>query len=106
MSTSRQVVARICIPDGISFADLRLSRDPVTGEVEYDVETVRRVAAASGLAPELLASEDGISSLLVAWYQAARAAGEPPDPVQEDLLSEVQEEDQRGGGLSYPPGTA
>lgn len=106
MMAARHVAVRICIPDGVTFADLRLSRDSTTGEIEYDIETVRRVAAASGIDPAVLTTEDGISSLLVAWYQAARAAGEPPDPVQEDLLREVQEEDRRGGGFSHPPGRA
>lgn len=103
---SRHALARITIPEGLRYADLRLSRDPTTGAVEYSLDAVRRVAEASGLDLDVLVTEDAITSLLVQWYRAARAGGEPQDPVQEDLLREIEAEDQRGGGLSHQPGRA
>lgn len=101
-----QVVVRVRIPEDLRFAHLRLARDTATGDVTYDARVLRRIAEATGLSPDWLAGEDAASSLIVAWYSAARASGEPPDQVQEDLLREIAAEDARGGGLSHAPGRA
>lgn len=97
----------IRIPDGMRFAELRLTRDP-DGSVSMDLGVVRRIAEASGIddPAALLGNEDALSALVVAWYHAARAAGEPPDPVQEDLIDEAAAEDRHGSGFSHPPGRA
>lgn len=104
---SDTIAARITIPDGITFADLRLTRDTQTGEIEFDWAPIEAICAASGLDIELLrASEDNRAALLTSWYFEHRAHGGAPDPVQEDLLAEVVAEDARGHGQSYPPGRA
>lgn len=104
---STHVAAQIRIPDGVRFADLALTRDP-DGAVSFDWRPIEAICAASGLDIALFRDqhEDNVAGLLVAWYAAARAAGEPPDPVQEDLIEEARLEDQHGGGFSHPPGTA
>ena len=91
----------IMIPDGLRFADLRLARDPSGHPVEL-------ICAASGIDIEVFRSgpEDNVAGLLIAWYVAARSAGEPPDPVQDDLIAEVLLENTHGGGISHPPGRA
>lgn len=101
------IAATITIPDGVRFADLRLARDP-DGHVSFDWRPVEIICAASGLDVEIFRAgpEDNVASLLVAWYAAARAEGEPPDPVQDDLIAETLLEDARGGGISHPPGRA
>lgn len=99
----RGVTVRVEIPDGLRFANLKLTRDPVTGEIEFDVKPLRKIAAASGLAASFFDDENNVSALIAAWYRDARAAGEPADPVQEDLIAEAAAEDA-AGSASYPPG--
>jgi hypothetical protein len=99
--------ATITIPDGVRFSDLRLTRDP-DGQVSFDWAPVELICAASGLDIEIFRAgpEDNVAGLLVAWYAAAREAGEPPDPVQDDLITETLLENAYGGGISHPPGRA
>lgn len=100
------MITTIRIPDGLTFADLKLRREP-DGSVSFDRAVIARVCEASGIdAARFCADEDALSSLLVAWYRAHRAQGVAPDPVEEDLIAEVRAEDAHGGGISYPPGRA
>ena len=39
----------IAIPQGMTFADLRLARDPATDDVSFATDVIERVEAASGL---------------------------------------------------------
>lgn len=104
---SDTIARRITIPDGVTFADLHLTRDPQTGEIDFDWAPIEAICAASGLDIDLLrTSDDNRAALVVAWYTEHRARGGDPDPVQEDLLAEVAAEDARGHGQSYPPGRA
>lgn len=97
----------IAIPHDVAFADLHLSRDAQTGDVSFDWAPVERICVASGIDVALLRDgpEDNVSALLMHWYSVALASGEPPDPVQEQLLAEISAEDafgiervQRGSG--------
>jgi hypothetical protein len=88
-----KLVKHIQIPVDISFEDLHLSRDPVTGLIEFDAEPVEQVCEANHIDPDTLLTEDNIGALLSAWYQAHRANGGAADPVQEQILAEVQAED-------------
>lgn len=90
----------IAIPDGLKFADLRLSRDEQTGDIGFDWAAIERICAASGLDPATVREtpEDNIAGIIVGWYRAARAGGEPADPVAELLIAEVAAEDQFGEG--------
>jgi hypothetical protein len=98
----------IGIPAGLAFADLKLARDPQTGDVSFDQAVIEQICEANGLAPDhfMVRHEDALAELLTAWYRAHLAAGGAPDPVQEDLIAEAQAEDERGGGLSHQPGRA
>lgn len=98
MSDSSRKAVRITIPDGVRFADLKLARDPVSGDLEFDWAPIERVCEASGLDVAVFrdSHEDNVGGLLVAWYAAARANGEPVDVVQEAILAEVQAEDALG----------
>jgi len=103
-----QSTHRVKIPDNLDFADLKLSRDSVTGDIEFDWTPIERICEESGLDVAIFrdAAEDNVASLLTAWYAEHLARGGAPDPVQEDLLAEVRAEDAHGAGLSYPPGRA
>lgn len=98
----------IGIPTGLDFADLKLARDPQTGDVSFDTAVIARLCEANGLPANyfMVRSEDALSELLTAWYRAHLAGGGAPDPVQEDLIAEARAEDERGGGISHQPGRA
>ena len=103
----QQQMARVAIPDGVDFADLRLARDP-DGSVSFDWGIIERICAASGLPVEMLREgpEDNVAGLIVQWYMAHRRAGGAPDPVAEDLLAEVRAEESAGQPFSHAPGRA
>lgn len=98
----------IKIPAGMAFADLDLRRDSSTGDVTFEWGVIERICAESGIDVAVFRDnpEDNIAGLMAAWYAQARAAGEPIDIVQEELIAEVRMEDQHGGGLSHKPGRA
>jgi len=97
----------IRIPSDVDFSDLRLTRDP-SGDVSFDTTVIERIEVASGLpAGHFMAqAEDAVASLINTWYRQHLAAGGTPDAIQEDLIAEARAEDERGGGISHPPGRA
>lgn len=103
----RQIAAQVCIPDGVSFSDLKLARDP-DGAVSFDMAVIETICEASGIPAGLITDhpEDNASSLIVAWYQAHRADGGQPDPVAEELIAEAVAEDAAGQPYSHQPGRA
>lgn len=100
-------VVRIAIPEDLKFADLGLERVP-SGDVAFNEAAITRICEASGVDPALFFAEpeDSVAGLIVAWYSAARARGEPDDVVAESLILEAQMEDQRGHGMSFQAGRA
>ena len=105
---SRDGVNPISIPQGMAFADLRLSRDPDTGDVSFDTTVIERIERESGL-PEgffMGQPEDALAALLTTWYSAHRAAGGHADTVAEELIAEVRAEDAAGQHHSHNPGRA
>lgn len=98
----------ISIPDGIMFADLRLTRDPQTGDVSFDTAVIERIEAASGLPAGFFMGqdEDALATLITTWYDRHIAAGGVRDPVADDLIAEVRAEDAAGQGYSHAPGRA
>lgn len=101
-------LARIIIPDTLDFSDLRLSRDPASGDVNFDWGPIEAICHASGLDVAMLRDTDegNVAGLIVEWYGAHRAAGGAPDPAAEDLIAETRAEDAHGGGYSHQPGRA
>jgi hypothetical protein len=99
---------RVTIPDGVEFADLRLSRDVDNGQVRFSMAPIEAICEASAL--DLAELVDGPQPLVVlliaAWYRAHVSEGGARDPVQEDLLEETRLEMEHGGGFTYPPGHA
>ena len=101
-------ITPISIPQGMAFADLRLSRDPDTGDVSFDTSVIERIERESGLPAGFFMGqpEDALAALLTTWYSAHRAAGGHADSVAEDLIAEVRAEDAAGQHHSHKPGRA
>ncbi|WP_157269017.1 hypothetical protein [Azohydromonas aeria] len=99
---------RVTIPEGVEFADLRLSLDSDNGRVRFSMAPIAAICEASDL--DLAELVDGpqplVVPLIAAWYRVHVSEGGAPDPVQEDLLEESRLEMEHGGGFAYPPGHA
>ena len=99
---------RVTIPDGVEFADLRLSRNVDDGLVRFAMAPIESICEASALdlAEIMDAAQPLVGLLIEAWYEDHLRDGGAPDPVQEDLREEARLEMERGGGFTYPPGHA
>jgi hypothetical protein len=99
---------KLTIPTDLDFADLRLTRDRLTGALRFSWETIARICAANGVDVAIFRDgpDDNLASLIVEWYAKHLAHGGAGDPCADDLLQEVQAQDDRGGGFSHPPGHA
>ncbi len=84
----------IRIPENLKFSDLQLARDPHTGDISFDWTPIEQICEASGIDIAVFddEDEDALSELIIAWYQAHLASGGAPDPVQEELIAEADEE--------------
>lgn len=103
----RREAITIAIPEDLTFAQLGLERTP-SGDVAFNESAISAICVASGIEPALFfaESEDNVAGLIVAWYSAARARGEPDDLVAESLILEAQMEHERWNGMSFRPGRA
>jgi hypothetical protein len=101
------IYSRITIPSDVAYSDLKMSRDPETGDVEFDWAPIKRICDASriDIAVFLDGPEDNLAELLTLWYSRHLAAGGAPDGVQEDLIAEARLEGERGS-FSHLPGRA
>jgi hypothetical protein len=88
----------ITFPDTIKFEDLKLSRDPVTGDVSFDWMPIELICQHSGIDSDMFRNthEDNVAGLLVTWYNKHLQSGGAPDPVAEELLEEIRIEDTLG----------
>jgi hypothetical protein len=100
--------AAIVIPADVAFADLKMTRDPKTGDVAFDWAPLERICTASGVDIGLLRDqpEDNVGGLITTWYRQHIAAGGQPDLVMHDLIGESQIEDAHGHGFSHKPGAS
>ena len=98
----------VTIPEGIEFAELRLSRDMANGLVRFEMAPIKAICRASALDPgEVMHGPRPLVGLVIAlWYAAHLERGGAPDPVQENLMEEARLETKHGGGFTYPPGHA
>ena len=92
--TSPSIEKGFAIPEGVTFADLALSRDPVTGDVSFDWAPIEAICSANDFDVALFRDTDegNVAGFLVSWYTAHLAAGGPPDLVAEQLIAEVEAE--------------
>ena len=102
-----KAAVKFSIPEGVQFAELKLSRD-ANGIIRFQWEPIDTICAANGVNLDIFkaSTEDNVAGFIVEWYQAHIANGGDPDPVAEDLIAETKLEDERGGGFSLPPGRA
>jgi len=93
------VSMKVVIPEGLEFSALKLSRDPVTLDVEFDWGPIEAICDESGIDVAMFAEqdEDNVAGLINTWYIEHLERGGAPDPVQEMLLAEVLAEDAAGG---------
>lgn len=98
----------IAIPQGMTFADLRLARDPQTGDVSFDTVIIERIERESGLPHGCFMGqdEDALASLITTWYAQHLAAGGMRDATADELIAEVRAEDAAGQAYSHAPGRA
>ena len=84
----------LVIPPGLDFATLELALDPDSGDISFNWEPLEQICAASGLDLDALIeeSEDALSELITAWYEAHVEAGGAPDDIQERLMREAEED--------------
>ena len=84
----------LMIPPELDFSALELALDPISGDISFNWEPLDQICAASGLDLDALMeeSEDALSELITAWYEAHLAAGGAPDEVQEYLLQQAEDE--------------
>ena len=90
----------ITFPDTVRFEDLKLSRDPVTGEIAFDWQPIELICQHSGLDSDIFrhSHEDNVAGLIIAWYQEYLKLGGEKNPVVEELLGEIELEDKHGIG--------
>lgn len=96
------------IPQGLRFADLKLSRHLVDGDVSFDWAPINAICEASDIDVAVFShsDEDNVAGLIVAWYQVHREAGGEIDLVAEQLIAEVQAEGIKGqASVQNGPGT-
>ena len=98
----------IAIPEGVAFADLRLARDPQTGDVSFNTAIIDQVERESGLPAGFFMGqpEDALAALITTWYSQHLAAGVERDAVADDLIAEARAEDAAGQPYSHAPGQA
>ena len=85
---------KIRIPEGLDFAALRLSRDPITLDLSFDWAPIEAICLANNLDLAVFrdAHEDNVARLITAWYADHRANGGDPDQVEEQIIAEVEAE--------------
>ena len=100
--------ARVVIPDHLSFADLGLKRLE-TGKIEFDWNVVKQICESSeGLLLEHLeeGQGDNVVGLILGWHMVIRENGGETDPVAEELVAEVMEEESEGAPTDDDSGHA
>lgn len=83
------------IPEGLRFADLKLSRDPHTLALEFDWAPIEQICRNSGIDMAMMRDgpEDNVAGIITGWYFHHRESGGAPDPVAEQIIREVRRED-------------
>ncbi len=100
--------AKVIIPEHLSFSDLGLKRLN-TGKIEFDWNVVKQICESSeGLPLEHLEEgpEDNVVGLILGWYMVIRENGGETDPVAEELVAEVMQEEADAPPASDDAGQA
>jgi hypothetical protein len=98
---------RVTIPDGVEFADLRLSRDADDGQVRFKMGPIEAICEASALdLDEIVQGPEPLVGLLIAaWYAAHREQGGAPEPGAGGLHGRGPTRDGARRRFRVPAGT-
>ncbi len=79
------------LPEGYTFADLRLRRCD-DDAIDLDMDLVRRVCGINGLDFAKVLQNPGpvVTTILTVWYKSHLAEGGAPDALMEALKSQDQ----------------
>lgn len=97
INAPKNIQIKITIPPDINFSDLKLSRDPSTGEVEFEWAPIEKLCAFNELDINIYKKchEDNVAGLIFAWYIEHLNAGGDRDPTQDQIIAEVRDEDMQ-----------
>lgn len=98
----------VVIPYDVSFNDLNLQLDPVTGGVVFEYSPILKICEASGIDPDDFAEccEERLGEFLISWYVEHRAQGGQSDHIADSLIEEMELMKQAGQFYNYPAGHA
>jgi len=79
------------LPEGYSFADLKLRRYAVDA-IDLDMDLFKRVCTLNGMDFERVLLNPGpvVTAVLTVWYKRHLADGGAPDALMEDLRQQNQ----------------
>ena len=92
MSTDSLLTLKL--PEGYSFADLKLRRCPDDDAIDLDMDLVQRVCKINGLDFDKVLQNPGpvVTSILTVWYKRHLADGGAPDATMEMLRGQGQQQ--------------
>lgn len=78
------------LPEGYSFADLKLRRCADDDAIDLDMDLVKKVCSINDLDFQKVLQNPGpvVTTILTVWYKSHIADGGAPDPVMEELKSQ------------------
>ena len=79
----------LSIPEGVAFQDLKITRDSVTLDIEFEMTPINRILSHNGVDGANI-DENIISALLISWYKADLSNGGQPHPVMEQIAAEIE----------------
>lgn len=95
----------IHIPNGVTFADLELTRE-ADGSLTFNLDVIEEIRVASGLPADAFNDEDDLASLIIGWYHAHLECGGARNEAADELIAEAEAEEAAGQPFSLPRGQA
>lgn len=76
--------------------------------VSFEISVIEKLCRSNDIDSDIFfnSTEDNVSELIVNWYVEHIKSGGDRDAVADDLIAETIAEDESGGGISHPPGSA
>ena len=89
--SSHNPVLTLKLPDGYSFADLKVRRCD-DDAIDLDMDLVKLICNINGLSFDKVLQNPGpvVTSILSAWYKSHLAQGGAPDVLMEELKTQGQ----------------
>ena len=98
---NRTMLAKLILPEGVTFGDLQLKRDVESGGLWYDVDAVHRFCEGNNIDARTLLEEDedGLCELIHRWHELHVEQGGRRDDVQSLIMAEIEAESLTGMGI-------